>query len=95
MFGRKFGLKEAKAASEFTKTEDTRRSVLGILGVFGIKNTIIDEATKACRKNTAKIEKAQTKMVKLSDEHVKVSENVITLEHDTDIVQDVVKDWVL
>jgi hypothetical protein len=95
MFSRKFGLKEAKAASEFTKTEDTRRSVLGILGVFGIKNTILTEATKACRRNTSKIERAQATMVKLSEKHVIVSENVITLEHDTDITQDVVRDWVL
>jgi hypothetical protein len=95
MFGRKFGLKEAKAASQFTKTEDTRRSVLGILGVFGIKNTVEAEASKVCRRNDAKIERAQNTMVKLSTKHVIVSENVITLEHDTDIVQDVVRDWVL
>jgi hypothetical protein len=95
MFGRKFGLKEAKAASEFTKTEDTRRSVLGILGVFGIKNTVLAEANVACKKNTTKVDKSQTKAAKLELEQNRLEGAIIAAERDCENIQDVVRDWVL
>ncbi len=91
----KFGLKRASRAAAFTKTEDTRRAVLGVLGVFGIKNTVLAEANAKCRKLIIDTKVRESKAEKLK-EKVQVEEIEIDANNlEAESINDLVKDWVL
>jgi hypothetical protein len=91
----KFGLKAAQKASEFTQTETTRRAVLGVLGVFGIKNTVQKEATALITKSIKQLAKTQDKIVGLEIRQNKHERECISLESDIDEVNETVVDWCL
>jgi hypothetical protein len=91
----KFGLKAAQKASIFTRTEDTRRAVLGVLGVFGIKNTVQAEATALIVKANKKLTKNQDKITGLEIKARVYENECISLESDIDDVNETVVDWCL
>ncbi len=91
----KFGLKRASKAGAYTKTDEGRRAVLGILEIFGIKNTVLAEANTKCRKLITNTEKREIKVDKLRNQ---VQTNEIQIDSnnlETESINELVKEWVL
>ncbi|MHA2010091.1 MAG: hypothetical protein ACW980_22480 [Promethearchaeota archaeon] len=96
MFRRKkFGLKEAEAASAYTATEEQRRSVLGVLGVLGVKSTVINEAEIRCIKLGIETEIADREIKTLKTKLDTLDEANDNRAEEVEDINELVKDWVL
>ena len=96
MFGkRKFGLREAEAASIYTNTEGERRSVLEVLGVLGVKTTVIEEADTICRRLNKEIEITDAEIARLRAKTIALDELNDERGEEVEDINELVKDWVL
>ena len=91
----KFGLKRASKAGAYTKTEEGRRAVMGVLEIFGIKNTVLKEANTKCSKLNINTDKRERKVLDLKDKvqlhEIEIDSNNLEAES----INDLVKEWVL
>jgi hypothetical protein len=60
-----FGIKEAKAASEFATTGDQKRTVLAVVRMLGMRVNLVREVDKGITKLTNKGLRKQVKVEKL------------------------------
>ncbi len=90
---RNFGLKEAKRASEFAKTDEQRRTVLAVTRMFNIPIVIKQQAVKVVSRMELAFKKKHVKIRKLD-----IKSKAIEGAARTDILKkvealEVRKDW--
>jgi hypothetical protein len=91
--GRKFGIKEANAASIFAKSKEQKETVVAMLGMLGIPILIKEQIGKAIGKLTKRILKNADKVSTLHDKADVLESHMDDDEAEAEAYKLTAQDW--